>query len=258
MLKWLIVTTDEDRSIESLRQAHVDVVKYEDTKIPAAEYDVVYFRDPFNELTYNLEDIGLVVSNVTRLHEDAYFVDGCRSLDDLLFEDKWRQYQKLHMLMPHTELLSESLKTDSKIIKQRISSRARGIYFDTDEIPHNAFDQYLIQPRLDIAVEYRVYVVCDGGVLPKVSVKSTKSEKQAVKVLDVVDMSSKLEAFCHKVIEQLPGMDFIGLDIAELSNGDLVLIEVNRSPQFSRYDELLGTNTFSHVRYAVEQKVASL
>ena len=56
----------------------------------------------------------------------------------------------------------------------------------------------------------------------------------------------KEKDICKK-IAVLSRLDFIGIDLAVLKNGELKLIEVNRSPQFKRFVEMYGESPLSEI-----------
>ncbi len=237
-----IVTTKNDLSVEHFQD--VDGIKtqifdYSDLagikKAMAA--DAIYFRDPFvvSYDTNQLRDAMLALEGF-----DGYRIDGTRTLDDLLFEDKWCQYQRLSDFMPRTWLLSDNQAAGKVIVKKRISSRARDIIFDVAEVAADEHDEYIVQNMLNIQKEYRVYVI-RGNIVTTVSVKNSKTKSQAVKVDHVETISQELESFCEQVVKKIPTLDFVGLDVADV-DGALILIEANRAPQFKKFTELTGIN----------------
>ena len=71
-----------------------------------------------------------------------------------------------------------------------------------------------------------------------------KSSKQsgAVKIKQAYDVSDKEMKLMAQVCQLRPELEIIGVDIAVLGNGDLRVIEVNRSPQFLKFYQLTGIN----------------
>lgn len=254
-MRWLIVTTESDLSIPyfSENMAHVDVVVYGSPLPIASEYEVVYFRDPFNSGSYDKKTIQDTVEKVVARYPKAYFVDGIKSYDDLLIEDKWRQYEKLEAFMPSTSLLKN--KNDlhgKKIAKKRISARGRDIAFIPEDIDGEV-SEYILQDRLNIIREYRIFSI-GSKILPIVAVKSPKTPTARVKVQAEISTPAPLKAFTRKILTELPEYDFLGFDIAETEAG-YVLIEVNRSPQFKRYNEIGKMNIALDVIRHVEGKI---
>jgi hypothetical protein len=209
-------------------------------KLQSQRYDFIYIRDPFGgifEDRYVKSKMEIVLQNVG----ESILVDGIQSVDDIFLEDKWKQYEMFGELMPKTELPTDvsQFKKGKHMIKERISSRAQGIYFDVDAIDTNNMSQYIIQERIAIVKEYRVYVLF-GEVIQQASVKSPKTENSSVKVIDFIEISDELKRYTEKVIQKNP-FDFIGLDIAETQNG-FYLIELNRSPLFNSFLRETGIN----------------
>ncbi len=247
MSKWLVITTDEDRSIDLFRNEDVDIIYYAQHPKKEANYDVIYFRDPFNTLEYSVEELTSYVEFIQSVYPNAYYVDDTQSIDDLLFEDKWVQYKLLQDFMPSTALLKQDMNVRGMIIKQRISSRARGIYFEIPQVEPWGLDNYIVQPRLPIRTEYRVYTI-GNTVLPEATIKTTKSESNKVKAKEAISISSRLREYVEAVIALLPKMDMLGLDICQLDDGSYTLLEANKSPQFLRYNELTAINLFEELR----------
>jgi ATP-grasp domain, R2K clade family 3 len=246
--KTLVVTTISDKSSGLLNENFSgDVILYEETEKLIVEgslkndYKYVYFRDPFNTKSYDIKAIKLAVDLVRVNNSSAYFVDGVKTFDDLLQEDKWLQYLVFHEFMPMTNLLSgvgDFIKA-SHIIKKRISSRARGVHFEY--IPEYSDGNYIVQEMMEIVKEYRVYCI-GNNIINTVCVKSPKTALQKVKILEVEKISKDLELFSENIRPYTKKLDFYGLDIARLDDGSLRLIEINRSPQFAKFQGLSGLN----------------
>ncbi len=105
------------------------------------EFDVIYIRDPFTD-GYSRETLNeklLHIINIAHLH-DIRMIDSIVSLEDIYIEDKWIQYGKFSQYQTKTHLLNEYTnryglpESGTYIIKSRVSSRAKGIYFDIAEI----------------------------------------------------------------------------------------------------------------------------
>ncbi len=85
---------------------------------------------------------------------------------------------------------------------------------------------------MNIQKEYRVYVVCNK-IMPKATVKSSKTLTSNVKVIGSEILSPDILKFIEKILEQNT-FDFIGLDLAITKSG-LFLIEINRTCLFNGY-----------------------
>ena len=254
-MHWLIVTTDSDTSIPYFIESreNIDAIKYGDPLPSSFDYEVVYFRDPFNTGEYNIQVIQDMVMGVVKRYPQAYFVDGIKSYDELMIEDKWRQYEKLEAFMPPSSLLTKKSELNGeKIAKKRVSARARDIAFIPEDIDGEV-SEYVLQDRLNITREYRVFSI-GSKVLPITAVKSPKTPIARVKVQAEISTPAPLETFTRKILTELPEYDFLGFDIAETEAG-YVLIEVNRSPQFKRYNEIGKMNIALDVIRHVEGKI---
>ncbi len=201
--------------------------------------DLLYLRDPFNTLNYSLGNIQNKVEICKSIN--ANYIDQTSDIEDLLFEDKWVQYQKFSKYQAKTELFVDkaSFKSERFIYKPRISSRGRGINFD--QIPP-VDGSYIQQEKLLIIKEFRIFVV-SGEILPQIALRSSKTENSKVKQRGVFDIKtvSGLEDFVDEIMSLIK-FDLVGLDVAVLNNNEFKLIEVNRSPQFSAYFRDSGTN----------------
>ena len=72
-MRWLIVTTDEDRSRDYFSWA--DSVRYTDAiGMLHGEYDVIYFRDPFNTGEYDVEYIKSTLAHIKQQYPEAVYI----------------------------------------------------------------------------------------------------------------------------------------------------------------------------------------
>ncbi len=257
-MQWLIVTTDQDHSLPFFqieKEGHnVDVKYYEEPLSLKQQYDAIYFRDPFNKVGHDKIAIDRDLNLIVTSNPSAYFVDEATSFSALLIEDKWLQYELLGKYMPNTELLTHSSQlTNAKIAKKRISARARDIVFSPADLKGDV-SEYIVQDMLDIQQEYRVYSVGDT-VAPSMTTKSSKTAVSKVKIGDSLAVTPPILEFVQEILQLLPSHDFLGFDVAQTKEG-LRLIEVNRSPQFKRYNEEAGVNIAADVIRRVEEKRA--
>lgn len=207
----------------------------------SSQYDTIYFRDPFNTVGFDTSEIKLAIDLVAERYPQARYIDNVKSYDDFMIEDKWQQYRLLSEYMPKTDLLDDVLTfhDGDHIAKPRLSSRGRGIVFVAKDIKPN--EQYIRQPIIDIDTEYRVYGV-HGQVQDMMAIRSSKTLNSKVKVNGVTTVADEVRAFADIIYKRLSHLQLIGLDIAKTNDGQLILIEVNRSPQFTRYNEMTGSN----------------
>ena len=254
----LVVTTPADLSLELLVGAaaslgmQAKVIFFgESAQDPARQrFDIVYVRDPFNTRNYDLYSIQQLLEMLARTQSDAYFVDHTKTWQDVLFEDKWLQYKRLGQFMPATEILAERTQFEPgrNIIKERLASRSRGLHFNLEDRMLDG--NFIVQPLLHLEREYRVFVV-RGQVLDVASLRSSKTPEQKLRTLKVVDIPADVRNFAERVSKELPEFDLLGLDIAELPDGQLVLIEANRSCQFKKFAELSGINPAAELLGAI-------
>lgn len=252
MQKLLIITTNEDRSEHLFvhEKLQIDIAHYHSELLSRtdelAEYDYVYFRDPFNTELYDLDEIGAIMKSVCTNNPDAYYFDSTETLEDALLEDKWRQAELFSSLMPHTELVEDFSKIDfeRQFVKKRISSRARGVIFGNDTIDKSAKpNDYIVQEKLDIIEEYRV-IALQGILLEDAVVKSSKTDTRKVKITGIIPLTDEIRVVAAETVAKVPSLDFVGLDIAKISDGTHKLIEINRSPQFVSFTKFTGKNPF--------------
>ena len=229
----LLVTTAKDLSSDVFEKHGWDVLQYGLNLSSDKEYDVVYFRDPFNDDTVTKEAVEKSLGQI----KGKRSIDGVQAFSDMLScEDKYNQARIYQDLMPITYLPSEQEFIKGKhIAKKRISQRSKDILFDIDGVAID--DNWIFQEIMDIKEELRVYIVF-GKVVEYATIKSSKASGK-VKVIGKRTLSEKELEFCQKVSERT-NLDFVGIDVAVLEGGELALIEVNRSPQFKRFVELYG------------------
>ncbi len=230
-----IWTTKNDPSANLFSDWHIFF--YEDAKTPEPS-NIVYFRDPFNSPDYIPDESNL--NNIIEYYKDSRSIDNIRSFSDMkTIEDKYHQYQIFGDLMPKTWLPSEKTFVEGEnLAKPRISQRAKDILFTLDN--KKLDDSWIVQEILNIKEEIRVYVV-EGKIIDTVSIKSSKQTGK-VKVLGTRKITPGEREFVKLAAKKAENLDFIGFDVAILENGDMKIIEANRSPQFVRYFELTKKN----------------
>jgi glutathione synthase/RimK-type ligase-like ATP-grasp enzyme len=172
--------------------------------------------------------------------EKRYKIDSITSMDDILLEDKWKQYELFSSFMPKTELLQQITDADkpNHITKKRISSRSTGIFFQSKDLIEEP-SSYIIQEKVEIMVEYRVYMIF-GEIMPMVALKSSKTPHKKVAIYKTEHISDSLREFTYQLGERIP-FDVVGLDVAKTKEG-YTLIELNRSCLFDAYFTFTGIN----------------
>lgn len=251
--KILIVTTLKDFSVPFfltsgvLKKISVSFLfLHEDTEsilriLDSERYDFIYVRYPYNELRTDPSEIPEKMRLVFDNARGATMIDGLRSYDDILFEDKWRQYESLSEFMPETRILTdpEDLSRGGFLAKKRISSRAAGIAFSPEDLSGENPSEYILQDMLSIREEYRVYALFREIYEPAIT-RTSKRPDSKVKISGSAPMSDALRVFATDIAKRIP-FDFIGLDIAW--DGDRYsLLEVNRPCLFEGYYRETGVN----------------
>lgn len=138
-----------------------------------------------------------------------------------------------------SEIVKQKLELASRFAKPRLSSRGRGIVLRKINIDPS--QRYIRQPLLPIKGEYRIYGLF-SSILPVAAVRSSKTATSKVKVIGVEEIPQNLLGFAEKVYKKLPRLELVGFDVVLLEDGRPILLEINRSPQFTRYNEVTGIN----------------
>ena len=236
-MKKIIITTRKDTSAEIFRKNGWGVFLYDsiNNSIFEQKNNIVYYRDPFNDV-YRRPDEQKINSLMNKLNY-LRSIDSISSFEDLVsIEDKWPQAKKFEKYMPKTKLFSQINFIPGKhIAKKRISQRAKDILFELNN--QKLDDNWIVQELLDIKEELRVYSVF-GDVVPDATIKTSKQNGK-VKVVGGRKLREDEIEMC-KIIAKKSKLDFIGIDLAILDNDKMRVLEVNRSPQFSRFVEIFG------------------
>lgn len=252
MSSLLIITTESDISEplfytpQTRDLATCTTIQYKDslTDIDSAlknNPSYIYLRDPFTGVASE-KQIQKAVNYVLKNRKKSAFIDNISSFQDILFEDKFNQYQTFQDLMPETYILSEYNQEEEGIwiIKKRISSRARDVHFTRKRVAQAEYENYIVQRIIPVNKEYRIIGVGDV-LLDQVLVKTPKTPTSKVKVVGHEHLSHDLKEFALECMNRL-NYDLFGLDIVQSTNGTYHLLEVNRSPQFSSYYAQVGIN----------------
>ena len=238
-----IITTAKDLSANIFANHGWDVILYSDQTSEPKHYDTIYFRDPFNDESVRpfAEEY---VNNAFASFSWDKSIDGIQSFAQMRdLEDKYLQYQTYQDLMPRTYLPSEcDFEKGKHLAKKRLSQRSKDIKFELESALN---DDWIIQDLMDIREELRVYAIF-GKVIPQATIKSSKHIDTKVKVVGERELNTDEIELCTK-IAQLSQLDFIGLDLAILENGNRKLIEVNRSPQFKRFVDIYGDTPLTDI-----------
>ncbi len=248
-MKHLVVAVSPDSSLELLGQ-HADVILVDKQPAPAltTPYDTLYIRSHFGTPSMQPQQFRREIENLAakakRINPDIRFIDDTDTVDKILIaEDKWRQYTTYKDFMPLTQLLNDELgQHDLKhpIYKKRLSSRSTGVTWDRENVM-GAPDDWIIQESITILEELRIYVI-HGKVHPTGVVRQSMTSQQPTQGVRARDLEQDELDFSLAISKQARGMDLMGLDVARSINGDLYLLEVNRSPGFAVFATLTGDN----------------
>lgn len=251
----LIVTTYEDLSLPlffshkitnkyniKILLFHETLHNFLDTFKHSCFFDLIYVRDPFNgiEVQNLLKKLIVLLDNI----KAKSYIDNLLSPEDVFIEDKWKQYEIFYEFMPKSLIFTKDMPydLDRQIIKKRVSSRGRGIVIDPKKITEPS--KYLIQEKLNIKNEYRIFAI-KGKTVKTIVGKQFVYDQQLNKVRVIIQPALQISHKALKFVESLNNkhkLDFVGYDIAELKNGNFKLIEVNRSPQFIVFYKKTGIN----------------
>ena len=245
MYSRLLITTKNDLSVNYF--SNWDIIyleEYSSTDIDIPIYNKVYLRDPFNNPSVYTPDEAVIDAILHKSNADYYIdrVDTFARAKRL--EDKYLQYKTYGNLMPETYLATKREFIEGEyIIKPRISQRAKNIIFTKEDLLKKypkIKNDLIIQKRMDIKEELRIYIV-KGAVNSVACVKTSKASGM-VKVVGERTLNRNEVEFALQCYSRNKKLDFIGLDVAVLDDLSLKLIEVNRSPQFTRYVEFARIN----------------
>lgn len=262
----LIMTTAADLSLPLLRAPssaigiEVSHIMFDDSLSDVladdSNYDFIYFRDPFNDDSINQKIARSNVADLLARWPSAYSVDTIAGYDDLLIEDKLEQAKIYAELMPESRPFATDLfEAGKEIIKKRISARSKEVYFRSTDLPAQAItSDYLVQPKLNIKREYRVFMI-GGRAIEPLAIKSSKTDETKTKVVGLEKHADRqLLEFCQLVYAKKK-FDFLGLDVA-LTDSGCSLLEINRSCQFDAYSRLSGLNLADKLyHYLLDEKL---
>jgi hypothetical protein len=252
MKKLLIVTAINDLSIplfltqQLQRRIDIDFYFFHEgcdelnKKLLSNSYDAIYIGYHFRFL--NKKDFTKQFKIILKNLKTAYIIDNLQTVDDVYFEDKWTQYQTFSEFMPKTRLLTniKDANNSNYITKERISGRAEGIFFNAKNLDTTDLKKYILQNKIKITKEYRVYVIFDK-IITKATIRSSKTEHSKVKVIGDENISPEMIKFINSILTKNK-FDFMGMDIAESTKNNFHLIEINRTCLFNGYFMRTGTN----------------
>lgn len=248
-MKHLVVAVSLDSSLELLASYADIVILDKDPAIKANKlYDTLYIRSHFSQPSMSPQafrnEIEKLVESTMRTNQNVKFIDNMSTVDEIVaFEDKWLQYETFGTFMPRTELYTETVVSSSflrPVYKMRLSSRGTGVTWDAGKVP-NSSAEWIIQESLDIQEELRVYVIRQKPY-PVAAVKHSMSDSRTAQSFDTRLLTPDEAEYALNVMRRAPELDMVGIDMARTANGELKVLEVNRSPGFAKFHELTGFN----------------
>jgi glutathione synthase/RimK-type ligase-like ATP-grasp enzyme len=248
-MKNLVIAVSPDSSLELLGHfADIVVLDKDSDFSETVSYDSVYIRSHFGQqstLPQNFRsEIDDLILRVKNRNPNVLFVDGIDTVDKILaFEDKWNQCVRFERFMPRTEIYGDTANDSTftrPIFKKRLSSRGVGVTWNKDKADRST-GEWLIQESLNIKEELRVYIIC-GEVHTTAAVKQSMDEGGRSQAVAIRELAPDEIKFASDIAERVPELDIIGLDLARTTEGPLMLMEVNRSPGFAKFEELSGVN----------------
>lgn len=248
-MKHLVIAVSPDSSLDLL-ESFADIIILDKEALPTTmpRYDTLYIRSCFGHsatLPQNFRtETKDIVHRAIQENPDIKFIDEVDTVEKILaFEDKWLQYKLFSNFMPRTQLLNDTVSIASferPVFKNRLSSRGNGVTWDIEKVTSFA-GEWIVQESLDIAEELRVYVI-RGKVYSSGAVRQSMTSEQKTRVVGYRDLTQDEIDFSFAISRQANGMDIIGIDIARTSEGELRLMEANRSPGFAAFAKLTGVN----------------
>jgi len=116
--------------------------------------------------------------------------------------------------------------------------------FDTHE--HGFF---IVQPMLDIKEEYRVLTLGGrslGAIRKEAAAGDFRRNISQGGTAEAADLPEKLTMLCERAARELK-FEFAGVDLAITADDQPMILEVNRSPGFSGFEEATGVNVAAEV-----------
>jgi RimK family alpha-L-glutamate ligase len=108
---------------------------------------------------------------------------------------------------------------------------------------------FIVQPFLKIKDEYRVLTL-GGRALGAIRKTAPTDDFRANISLggnaEAAELPAEQIALCERAIDEL-GFEFAGVDLAITTDGQPLILEVNRSPGFSGFEEATGQNVAATV-----------
>jgi len=249
VMKHLVIAVSPDSSLKLLGSfADVIVLDVESLAGIGVSYDTVYIRSHFGQeatLPQNFRgEIDSLAQQAKDSNPNVRFIDSMDTVDAIVaFEDKWLQYTYFGEFMPRTEIYHSGLDISNftrPVYKNRLSSQGTGVTWDREKVTRSTGD-WIVQESLDIREELRVYIIC-GEVYPIGAVKQSMTEGNKAEGINSRPLTQEEITFSLRLMQQAPGLDIVGIDVARSLDGELSLMEVNRSPGFAKFYQLTGVN----------------
>ena len=245
----LVIAVSPDSSLELLR-AFADIIVLDKEQLPSkvGHYDTVYIRSHFSQPStlpqvYRTE-IETLVRQAKEVNPEVVFVDGMDTVDAIVkFEDKWSQYEIFGKYMPRTARYNEGDDVSDfirPVFKARLSSRGQGVTWNQGEATSESAT-WIVQETLDIQEELRIFVI-HGKAFPLGAIRQSMTAESTAAIMNSRELTRDEIEFAKKVVGAFPSLDIVGLDVARTIDGQLKIMEVNRSPGFAKFYALTSIN----------------
>lgn len=248
-MKHLVIAVSLDSSLELLG-SFADVITLDKNySLDSTDiFETVYIRSHFSTPSLQPQVFRGEIEELTQLAKSfnprVKFIDNMDDVNVIVaFEDKWLQYNSFGDFMPQTLLCGDDADISllkHPIFKKRLSSRGSGVTWRGEQTVISS-ESWVAQETLDIKEELRVYAVCKE-VCAIGTIRQHMTAAKSTQAVAVRELSPDEIEFSKAIVDRVPGLDLVGLDIARTSEGELKLMEVNRSPGFAKFNELSGIN----------------
>lgn len=174
--------------------------------------------------------------------KNAYIIDSISKPDHVLLDDKWSQYQRYSEFMPPTfrPTTLDQIDFNKHFVKKSFSGRSLGVAFSKNDIDN--INEYIVQDKLDIEKEYRIYTIQDEIVEP-ILVRQSKTHNQKTRVVNAISLTPQLKEYVQQIMSNYEQpYDLMGLDIVETADNKLYLLELNPNALITAHYRLTNVN----------------
>jgi hypothetical protein len=223
--------------------------------IHLTDQDGIILRDPY--LYVKQADYSYLFSFILSKYYDLILLDKQYYKSFPNYEDKLLQMSLLKSLKvpypktyycPTLESLKRLKISFPFILKKRMSSRGIDVHLIQNRKTLNEiskkqdFSQYLVQKFISVTKDYRILVfrgeIC-GAVRRSHCIKD--NSKVGVKIIGAGKVNKKIERDVIEITKNLK-FDLAGIDVIIDKKGNYFFLEINLSPQFTKFTKVTGLN----------------